>query len=61
MLLPIRHQAQEPLLTGWFAQEIEVDGTAGIAMENGDPAIASLPHMVRQAGDYCTSDSGHSS
>jgi hypothetical protein len=61
----IAHQApgpdQESLLIGSFAEEIEVDGTVGIAVEDGHPAIASLHHMVRHAGDYYTRDSGHSS
>jgi hypothetical protein len=61
----IAHQApgpdQKAIPVGSFAQEIEVDGTVGIAVEDGHPAIASLRHMVRQASDYCTSDSGHSS
>jgi hypothetical protein len=43
---------------GSFAQEIEVDGTVGIAVEDGRPAIAPLRYVVRHAGDYCTSDSG---
>jgi hypothetical protein len=51
---------QEALLLGSFAQEIEVDGTVGIAVEDGHPAIAPLRYKVRHAGDYCTSDSGHS-
>jgi hypothetical protein len=59
----ITHQApgpdQETIPAGSFAQEIEVDGMVGIAVEDGHPAIASLRHMVRQAGDYCASDSGH--
>jgi hypothetical protein len=58
----IAHQApgpdQEALLIGSFAQEIEVDGTVGIAVEDGRPAIAPLRYVVRHAGDYCTSDSG---
>jgi argininosuccinate synthase len=47
--------------TFWDHIAQEVNGTVGIAVEDGYPAITSLPHMVRHAGDYCTSDSGHSS
>jgi hypothetical protein len=47
----IGHQApgpdQEPILIGSFAQEVELDGTVGIAVEDGHPAIASLRHIVR--------------